>query len=568
MGSRSTTAPDPSLCRVTSSHRVFPTTALHDGRRATNLSIIDATVARFSPCAAVWVYDANEASRDTELLVERLKQALQETLNDYPHFTGQLRWAADDHGQIKLGRPVVVYGTEEDPGVDFIVAAYDRSLSEVVPTEEERKDDKRVWIASEFPQDELLPSSELAFASSLGRWEGLPGASVQVTTFACGGFAVGIRITHCLSDAVCLVQFAKNWAQRARASSSECGGQEGHSSSDAGPPRALFDPNLLDRHADLHGEQADAEKVQLARSLPMHRYDWWKTDAPGYPSWATASSEATKPTQEQLRHITLSPSTAPPWTTWDLSAPVDHAQIRFSGDEVRRMKNAAQADLVAACGAGSAPPPTISRLDALLAHVWILINRARHQLENEKSDESAPVYMDITLGLRTRVEPSLPATFAGSPILLTYISAPGPGDVAAAASASLGGVASSIREAVARFTPVAVSAYLHDAAHEISPQRLWQAFLGRRHTLVTSWTRAGCYEVDFLGGGGGGGSGGAGGSGGRGPRYVQGRMPRMDGVVQVVDVGEGGEDFDVSLCLERGALERLVGDERLRAYGG
>lgn len=558
--------------RIISCRKVFPATPSRGGRKTTKLSIIDATVTRFSPCAAVWLYDADDASRDTELLLEHLQQAFRETLDDYPHFAGQLRWATDASEPAKVGRPIVVYGAgEEDPGVEFTVAAYDGSLAELVPSEEDRKGDKKVWIASDFPQDELLPKTELAFASDLGTFEGLPGACVQVTTFSCGGFAVGIRITHCLSDAVCLVQFAKNWAHRARASfSSQRGTQDagGLASEATGLPGALFDPGLLDRHAGIitQGQNAESEKIQLARSLPMHRYDWWKTDAPGYPSWATASSEATKPPKEQLRDIELSPSTAPPWTTWDFSAPVDHVQIRFSGEEVRRMKDAAQAELdVANVARGqhpSTPPPSISRLDALLAHIWILINRARRSKNGDESEsDSEPVYMDITLGLRTRVDPPLPDTFVGSPILLTHISRPSGHD---AATASLGPVALSIRETMARFTPEAVSAYLYDAAHEVSPQRLWQTFLGRRHTLVTSWTRAGCYEVDFVGGG----PGGGGGAGGRRlrPRYVQGRMPRMDGCLQIMDVGEGGQDFDVSLCLEKAALRRLVEDERLRAY--
>lgn len=540
-------------CQQLSSQRVFPAAPVTGGEKVVRLSIIDATVTRFSPCAAVWLYDAIEASRNADLLLAHLQQALCETLDDYPHFAGQLRWATDNSQPLRLGRPVVHYGTEEDPGVDFTVAEYDCLLAELVPSEEERKGNQIIWIASDFPQDKLLPSSELAFESHLGRFEGLSGASVQITRFCCGGFAVGIKITHCLSDAVCLVQFAKTWAQKTSALFSGRSKQgDGLGSETLRSAQAVFDPSLLDRHAGIQGQYMDNEKIQLARSLPMHRYDWWKTDAPGYPSWATASSEATKPTEEQLRNIELSPSVAPPWTTWDTSAPVDHAQIRFSGEEVCRIKDAAQAELVQsiACGDDShSPGSSISRLDALLAHVWILINRARHV---ESDDSSELVYMDVTLGLRTRLDPPLPNSFAGSPILLMHVSLPG-GRVAAAAT-SLGAVALSIRETMARFTPEAVAAYLHDAAREVSPQRLWQAFLGRRHTLVTSWTRAGCYEVDFVG------------EGGR-PRYVQGRMPRIDGCCQIMDgVGEAGDDFDVSVCLERGALRRLVKDERLRLY--
>lgn len=592
----------PPASRILSSRKVYPATTSLGKRKTTRLSIIDATVARFSPCAAVWLYDADEAARDTDLLLAHLQQTLCETLDDYPHFAGQLRWATDAREPSKVGRPMVVYGAEdEDPGVEFTVAAYDCPLAELVPSEEDRQGDKQVWIASDFPQDELLPKAELAFASRLDRFEGLPGASAQVTTFACGGFAVGIKITHCLSDAVCLVQFAKNWAHRARASFSSQRSRQDDARGDVdddvvgaagreakGMPGALFDPSLLDGHAGIATtttttttmttQEHDA-KLQLARSLPMHRYDWWKTDAPGYPSWATASSEATKPSPAQLRDNIgpLSPSTAPPWTTWDPSAPVDHAQIRFSHQEVRRMQEeAAQAELLLLLlprrDSSSPPRRTISRLDALIAHLWILIQRAR-QAElgaasaaseaDADADVAAPVYLDMTLGLRTRVAPPLPDNFVGSPILLAHISRPSGGQVAAAvatsssssssSSSSLGGVALSIRETMAQFTPEAVSAYLYDAAHEPSPQRLWQAFLGRRHTLVTSWTKAGCYEVDFVGGR-------------RRPRYVQGRMPRMDGCLQVMDVGEGGQDFDVSLCLERGALRRLVEDERLRAY--
>lgn len=547
--------PDTPTCRKISSQKVFPAAPVTGGEKAVRLSIADATVARFSPCAAVWLYDATEASRDTNLLRARLQQALGQTLDDYPHFAGQLRWATSNNNNsepLRLGRPVVTYGTREDPGVEFTAAAYDGGLAALVPSEEARRGGgQRVWIASDFPQDELLPGAELAFESHLGRFEGLPGASAQVTTFSCGGFAVGIKITHCLSDAVCLVQFAKAWSARAGALFSSETLAAGSSSSP--PPRAaVFDPSLLDRHAGLQQGRRDAvaddDKIRLARSLPMHRYDWWRADAPGYPAWAAASSAATRPTAAQLRDITLSPSTAPPWTTWDAAAPVAHAQIRFGGDEVRRIKAAAQADLVVK--EEEEDCLGISRLDALLSHVWILINRAR---KIDLDDDDEPVYMDLTLGLRTRVDPPLPATFAGSPLLLAHV-------LLLSSSSSLGAVALAVRQAVARFTPDAVAAYLHDAAHEVSPQRLWQAFLGRRHTLVTSWARAGCYEVgDFVGG--------TKGTKGRPPRYVQGRMPRVDGCCQVMDgVGEDGRDFEVSLCLEEGALGRLVRDERLGAY--
>ncbi|KAG6356749.1 hypothetical protein INS49_014623 [Diaporthe citri] len=541
--------------RVISRQRIFPA-AFPPAEQATvtRLSIVDASVARFSTCAAVWLYNPAQASQDSTLRHERLRQALSETLDDYRHFAGQLRWATRDDippgdpNPRHVGRPLVSYGTPADPGVELVYADLDRRLGEVVPSAEDRRTSGKTWAATDFPQDELLPSRcRLAFTSSLAEFDGLPGVAVQLTRFGCGGWAVGVMMSHCLADAVCLLRFVHSWAARSRARVT--GGEPAAPGNTL--PKPLFEPGLLDQHAGLTGSpEPDADKVALARSLPMHRYDWWATDAPGYPSWATASSDATKP-QGREEMGKLSPSSFPPWPTWDMSAPVEHVQIRFGADEVARIKQAAQATLPDEQQQQQQQPP-ISRLDALLAHMWILINRARgHHTTQEQ------VYLDVTLGLRGRVSPPLPDSFAGSPILLGHVSRRG-SDVAGAVDGTgtgLGAIALEIRRMTALFTPRAVAAYLHDAAHEVSPQRLWQAFLGGRHTLVTSWVRAGAYEVDFCGG-----------AGGTRPVYVQGKMPRMDGVLQVMDVGDETGGFDVSLCLEGEAMGRLLGDGLLRKY--
>lgn len=547
--------PAPKPCRVLSARRIFPTSRPPNGPTTTALSIVDATVARFAPCAAVWLFDANEGCpADTTRFFDGLEHSLRQTLDEYPHFAGQLRWAGAGAGATanppRLGRPEVTYGSAGagDPGLELVRARHEGALADLVPSQGERGGARKAWVATSFPQDELLPSCDLAFMPRLGAFEGLPGVSAQVTAFGCGGFAVGVRMTHCLGDALCLVGFVKNWAEKSRR---PFGGPGGEAGVVLGPraasARPVFAPDLLDRHAgnaSLPGP--DGEKVGLARSLPMHRYDWWATDAPGYPAWAAAGSEATKPSREVLEKTTLTPSTPPPWGTWDMSAPVEHVQLRFSADEVRRLKQAAQA--------GVPEGHVVSRLDALLAHVWILINRARRPSSSSSGDSDSDgdrVYLDVTLGLRGRVEPPLPDEFVGSPVLLAHVSLPG-----AQAGVGVGAVALAIRQTMARFTPAAVAAYLHDAAYEVSPQRLWQGFLGSRHTIVTAWTRAGVYGVDFTGAGTG--------RGGPGPRYVQGLMPRMDGILQVMDVGETG-DFDVSLCLEAGAMNRLLGDNGLWA---
>ncbi|KAI1176101.1 transferase [Nemania sp. FL0916] len=527
--------------RAQSTRRIFPATP-RKNTTTTKLSIVDASVARFASCGAIWFFDgAQDLDANNPVLFERIEAALKQTLDDYPHYSGHLQWATKDmvvgdSNPRYVGRPVAIYGTADDPGVELVVVQDDRDLASVVPDRNERATTKRIWMASDFPQSDFLASTALAF-SNLAEFAGLPGVAVQLTAFRCGGFAVSMKATHCLSDALCLLQFVHTWASHSR-QLFDAGNSSGGGINEDGRQKAIFKPAQLDEYAHLSAGEAepDLARISHARGLPMHRFDWWANDAPGYPSWATASSKATKPPPDELLRTTLSPSTHPPWPTWNLGATVEHVQIRFNAREVAGMKTSAEKT-------SPTQGQIISRQDALLAHIWILINRARgHQEATE------PVYLDITLGLRSRLSPPLPDHFVGSPILLAYVAQPG----STVATAKIGAMASLIRSMMSQFTPQAVSDYLYDAAHEVSPQRLWQAFLGTQHVLVTSWARAQAYEVDFCGTG-------------QLARYVQGVMPKLDGLVQIMDIAGIGE-FDVSLGLEKEAMQKFLSDPLLRSF--
>ncbi|KAI0454727.1 transferase [Xylaria acuta] len=218
---------------------------------ATRLSIVDATVSRFSACGL----DANDPT-----VFDNLESG---TIN--PRY---------------VGRPVVIYGSSDDPGVEMVIADDGGELHTVVPSLAERSMSKRIRNASSLRQSELLPGTNLAF-SNLAEYMGLPGASSQLAAFKCGGFAVSLKLTHCLSDATCLLQ------KNARS-------------------KALFDPRML---------HPDAERVHRTRSLLMNRFDWWATGALGYPLWAIAPSSATKPSPKELSQTQFSLSTDPPWPT-------------------------------------------------------------------------------------------------------------------------------------------------------------------------------------------------------------------------------------------------------------
>ncbi|CAG8888412.1 unnamed protein product [Penicillium egyptiacum] len=491
---------------------------------STPLSILDATVARFSPTGAIWIFD-QPAELDRKTLIDHLRTSFIETLSKFPQWAGQLQWAPvrpkGNHTE-RFNRPLIVYGTDTDPGVEWTVIEHPFRADEIVPTAEERVSSTAgsqpgAWEGDAFDQRLFISSNPLALAN-LRDYVGLPGMQVQISLLQ-GGYVIGIKLAHCLADAQTLMVFMHLWAHNSEK-------QFGNQSEAPLRGEPVFDPPSLDSCAagDIDSPEPDQTLVNIARKLPLHRYSWWDTAAEGYPPFLIPTTENSRPPPGEFDRV--SPSEPAAWLSWDFSKKVRYVQLHFTGTELSKFK-AAALDTGSRCD--------ISRLDALLAHLWIAIMRARGQ-----ADSSRPVYMDFSLGARARVSPALPDTFIGSPLFLTHVG----GTASSVCRERLGETASRIRETMKGFTAGAVGAMLHDAAHEVSPQRLWQAFLGSEHTLVTSWLRLQLYDIDFVGG--------------NKPRYVHAVMPKMDGCLQVMDsaVGDGG--MDVALYLDEVAMGRLL----------
>ncbi|EHK45645.1 uncharacterized protein TrAtP1_012671 [Trichoderma atroviride] len=495
---------------------------------STVLSILDATVVRFAPTGAIWIFDHDKPSE----MVGCLKDSFIKTLEAFPQWAGQLQWApARENGSHteRFHRPMITYGLDSDPGVEWNVVQLDSSPASVAPEPALRASDE-LWIET-FPQSSLMMSSTKLALHDLETFQGLPSMVVQVTLLGSSGFAVAAKMAHPLGDAHALVLFMRRWASICR---------DGLTKQDLTKDLAypIFEPSSLDSRAagDIDAHDGNPELISKARSLPLHRHDWWDT-TDGHPATLGQSTINSKPKDAALlQKAMMSPAYPPPWESWHISNPVTTSIIHFTGDELEQLKKSA-----------TWTTAKVSRLDALLAHVWAGINRARLPLL--KSDDE--VFLDFTLGIRARVSPSLPETFVGSPLVLTYIGSP-IGNVAAE-DTKIGSIASEIRTCLDRFTPEAVAAILHEEAHEVAPQRLWRAFLGRKHTLVTSWARLGVYDIDFVGNG-------------LRPRYVHAIMVAMDGLLCVMDSGTLDGGVDISLCLESETMERFLKDGKLREF--
>lgn len=473
------------------------------------------------------------------LAAELLATSLRKTLDSYPQWAGQLHYAPYTHDAVdhtkRFGRLQITHGAESDPGVEFVVIHHPAPLASLVPDAASRASGLGAWDAAGVKRIGLLPDSPRLALYDKATYAGLPCMIIQITYFSCGGVAVTIALAHPLADAQALLKFAQDWAAHNRTNAP--GPVDGISTLQLPP---VFDPQQLDRTAagDIDAILPDPDILDRASDVPLHRHDWWASE-PGCPPRILSATRV--PAVLQGSPLVGALGKPLPWAEWDRAAPVAHYLVHFGPSELQRIWEAATAD------AGR-----VSRLDALLSHMWALIARARGL-----ADDDAPVHFDVSIGLRSRLQPPLADAFLGSPILSIPVTVSG-------REAAAGRTAGVFRAALKRYDAAALAAVLYEAMYAAAPQRYWHAFLGRRHTIVTSWLRLGVYEVDFVGG--------------TRPRYVEAVMPENDGCLQVMEAGgdvmqDGGQraqwyddGASVSLHLREDVMEKLLKDPLLRKY--
>lgn len=447
--------PNPNI-EIHSTTTLHPAVPLHSPT-TTPLSILDNNSANFSCCGAIWFFPPSPTLTSTHL-----RSSFAQTLNAFRPWCGTLSFTSspNPHGpQAQRYRRIhVTYNTSTDPGVPFSMASCSSRLSTYLPEISARRTSKKAWDPTTLPSAALLPETELAIKKD---GSPAPNMVVQFTTFACGSTALSIQITHCLSDAISLSVFANHWATTSRSLLS----------SSALPSNPVFDPGMLSAHAagSTDAPQPDGEVVSKARALPLHRYSWYeKVEGQPWPLNVPADLDPS---------WSLSPADPIPWAQWETSAPVSARVLHFSPAEVSHIYSLATQE----------KGEKISKHTALLAHIWSRILYAR-QLPS-----GAKAYLDLTFGIRPRMSPKLPETFLGSPLMHAAISTTIP-----SSASTTGELAKTINTTLALFDAQAISNVLHDRAHEICPQRLWAACLGREHVLLTTWVHAGVYDVSFI----------------------------------------------------------------------
>ncbi|KAJ7034129.1 hypothetical protein C8F04DRAFT_1183418 [Mycena alexandri] len=328
------------------------------------------------------------------------------------------------------------------------------------------------------------------------------------------GVVIALKSSHPLSDAQALTTFVNDWVAVHRALVPNL---------PLPNLNPVFSPAALDEAAsgDIDARSPDPEILKL-------RTSWRFIDT-------TGGHPETGPLLPNHRKIpphlasiadTLELGPPLPRKEWYLQAPVSSYLLHFSAEELTRIWTAEPS-----------LGKTISRFDALQAHVWAAL---------------IPFRLYFALGLRDRVVPPLAAQSLASPIVLARASA--------TSKTSLPQLARTIRGTLTPFTPHRVGALQYEMAFDVDARRMWAEFIGRRNVILTSWLRLGLYEIDF--------------GAGR-PRFVHGIIPATDGLMQVMEVGParssaGGawyrQGSSVSLTLATEVIERMVKDPLFRKY--
>lgn len=529
---------------VTQRSRILPRSPV-ELEQSTPLSLLDATTANFGLTSAIWLLERPTIATPSGGLAAQIHTALSITLDAYPQWCGHLKAILSiDQADLppetatfpthakRYGRVYVHYGTSTDPGVEFVEATSAATVDSLYRAGSARR--RPIWDRLEDKQTlvQFVPSTKLVSAlEPNGKDEnGLqkPNMAVQYTELACGGIVLAAKIAHPLADISALTRFVRDWASVSRAMLAN----------ERLPMlNPVFGPSRLDDCAagDIDAAEADPTAIKDAMKLPLHRYDWWAPPAQPPPAFPADLALAGEPM---------------PWAEWDTMAPVEQYTIHLSRKQIDHLWQSAMKD---------SPDSSlkVSKHDALLAHIWSCVVRARGLQE-----DSNPVHCDLVLGVRPAFQ--LDDSFVGSPTMMLNIEMTAK-DVAS--GHSLGSTAQRVRETISTVNnPDRLAAHLHSIAYEKSPQRIWQAFLGQRHILVTSWARAGIYDIVF-------------GFGSR-IRYADGVVPCLDGCVLIVDgppsadqkpgdegsgVRRGWADngVDVTLPLRYEDMKRLLSDPAL-----
>ncbi|KAL1741296.1 transferase family-domain-containing protein [Schizophyllum fasciatum] len=387
----------------------------------------------YLPVTVIFVYDIAQSGGEDLVSVSRLHQALDRLLDYYPHLTGR-RCIDPLDGTTHIGR----LGT----GAALYTAECSSRLDAF------RKDSPDG--EARFAMSDLPGSGELLAAATGSTVEGTsqePILTVQHTRFACGSVSLGVRLHHIVCDLNGFFQMMRDLSEiyRGIGAAEAAGGTY--------QDVTLKEVPCIQSHIPQGSEQ------ELAASEELESY-----------TEETSSLSSAKPVATNVA--------SPP--------PVVGRILRFSGKELKALKEAAT---------DKATGGWVSTFEALSAHLWQSVHRARTQLNPERADgdgETLDTCSDLLAPVNCRSRLNLPARYFSNAIVCPHARLP----FRTLQHATLAEIAQTLHDMLQGVTASKVEGTLR----RISAQggTVKQRFrLGPDSFVVTPWNKVDMYGVYF-----------------------------------------------------------------------
>eukprot|EP00850_Spirogloea_muscicola_P012001 SM000076S21822 [mRNA] locus=s76:447729:450536:+ [translate_table: standard] len=399
----------------------------------------------------------------------------------YQQYLMQLQWRLRFTGRLKD-----IDGCKHihcnNAGVDFVEAVADATLAEAVPRLE--------------PCSSCLPAAAAAAAAAgvLLFSQGILGArpllSVQCTSFECGGVVVALAWDHRVCDAASIARFTTAWGALARSEVVAPADQPVHD-------RALFEIAMAGGQREAEGAQGRGKSSRgRTSSLAGSLVAWAKSMWPVAQLVLQLAASLAQPkvlavqltfTEEKLKRL----KSEAMCSSEDGSVSSSQAK-KVSGENVAADHSHHSSELESLCDE-AAMVDWVSTDDALSAHLWLAVERAR-AAPPSNLQTTRRLLCKRAVDLRPRLLPPLPATYFGNAVL-------GGPDILLTSMTllrlSAGQVARSMRSRVA-----AVDAAYVKAQHTFDPNALPPPIMETAgppgHALIlSSWARFDMHSLDF-----------------------------------------------------------------------
>lgn len=448
-----------------------------------HLGPFDQVVPPFVPIAVVFVYrpEATPSSPSpspsppnsgSELIpIERLHRALARLLDYYPHLTGRVAFNPQDQTPEidRLGSGAELVSAQCDAPLEAFHAAA------AAPSDDDDDDGAapRLLVLN-------LPGAggNALLAPFDPSMEGVcrdPILTVQHTRFACGGVALGVRLLHMVCDADGFFQFVRDLAELYRA-------LRAADAAGTGAPVQLRRPPHIQSYLTDLCERMRPEEREAALAFKPSVFELDEATPP-----APAASEA--PSAEPPLQTAAAPAPAPPITG---------RVLRFAARELEALK--AEANASASGGAQQ----QLSTFDALSAHLWQCVYRARLRLCESRGMSASAAALHVSRDFLTSVNwrgPSrldLPARYFPNCIFCPFFSLPAD----RLADAPLASVAAAVHDAVRSLSRQEALQSLHWIAAQPNKRRVRLGFRFEAGSfLVSQWCKFDMYrgaEFDSL----------------------------------------------------------------------